>query len=84
MIVIEMLITFTGHFIILCKYIEKENLFEYRDPAKDSSKSHFALLLFMLTVSLESCIVAEEDLEKARKSTGTDEDIIFITPSNER
>jgi len=53
---------YLGHYILLCCYHKNEDMFEYKDPAKDAS----------------SCFVATEELDIARKSVGTDEDIIFV------
>jgi len=65
---IKSTVEYAGHYIILCKYNSDSDLFEYKDPSKCAS----------------ACFIRSEHLEIARKSAGTDEDIIFITHDTTR
>ncbi|XP_017419602.1 guanylyl cyclase 1 isoform X1 [Vigna angularis] len=53
---------YTGHYVLICGYDARADMFEIRDPA--SSKKH-------KTISSKS-------LEEARKAFGTDEDLLLI------
>ncbi|KAL0083554.1 Guanylyl cyclase [Phycomyces blakesleeanus] len=53
---------YIGHFICLIGYDPTENLFIYRDPA----------------VVYSYCTISAEDLDNARKASGTDHDCIVI------
>lgn len=54
--------TYLGHFVVLCDYDPKTDLFMYRDPGSSAS----------------ACFMRSADLEQARRSLGTDEDLICI------
>ncbi|KAK9158924.1 hypothetical protein Scep_005498 [Stephania cephalantha] len=54
---------YTGHYVVICGYDPVENEFDIRDPA--SSRRHVKISL--------NC------LEEARKSFGTDEDLLLIS-----
>uniref|UniRef100_T1IM08 Protein GUCD1 n=1 Tax=Strigamia maritima TaxID=126957 RepID=T1IM08_STRMM len=56
------LLSFTGHFILLCGYDENNLQLMYRNPAKHD----------------KVCLMSYEIFEKARRCRGTDEDIILI------
>ncbi|KAH0907844.1 hypothetical protein HID58_039671 [Brassica napus] len=58
--------SYTGHYIVICGYDAVKNEFEIRDPA--SSKMHER--------------VSSKCLENARKSFGTDEDLLLISLEN--
>jgi hypothetical protein len=59
--------TYSGHFIILSAYKPETNKFEYVNPS--SSKPFYKY-------------INVEKLDRARKATGTDEDLIFINTSD--
>ncbi|XAR66227.1 Guanylate cyclase [Bertholletia excelsa] len=54
---------YTGHYIVICGYDAEADLFEIRDPASPRRQE---------TISLKR-------LEEARKSFGTDEDLLLIS-----
>lgn len=54
---------YTGHYIVLCGYDADSNEFEIRDPAS----------------SRKSTMVSSKCLDNARKSFGTDEDLLLIS-----
>ena len=58
--------SFNGHFIILTRYESATDLFEYVDPASPH----------------ERCFTTSLNLEKARSSLGTDDDILEILHHN--
>ncbi|KAJ4883404.1 guanylyl cyclase 1 [Raphanus sativus] len=58
--------SYTGHYIVICGYDAVKNEFEIRDPA--SSKVHER--------------ISSRCLENARKSFGTDEDLLLINLEN--
>ncbi|XP_025837554.1 protein GUCD1 isoform X2 [Agrilus planipennis] len=55
-------ITYQGHYVVLCGYNCINNKVYYRNPS----------------LSDRVCVMSSNDLEHARKSYGTDEDIILI------
>ncbi|KAL3685774.1 hypothetical protein R1sor_003796 [Riccia sorocarpa] len=54
---------YTGHYLVICGYDIDTDEFEIRDPASSSGSGRISL----------------EALDEARKSFGTDEDILFIS-----
>ncbi|KAF4361826.1 hypothetical protein F8388_016417 [Cannabis sativa] len=54
---------YTGHYVIICGYDTETDEFEIRDPA--SSRKHIK--------------ISSDCLEEARKSFGTDEDLLLIS-----
>jgi len=58
--------SFNGHFIILTRYESATDLFEYVDPASPH----------------ERCFTTSLNLEKARSSLGTDDDVLEIFHHN--
>ncbi|XP_022093278.1 protein GUCD1-like isoform X2 [Acanthaster planci] len=54
--------SFVGHFIVLCGFDKTKNRFLYRNPG----------------ISQELCCCSFSNLDEARQSHGTDEDILFI------
>lgn len=56
---------YTGHYVVICGFDNETNEFEIRDPA----------------ISCEGSRVAFEVLEEARKTFGTDEDLLLISLS---
>ena len=58
---------YQGHYVLLFDYDEKKNVFLIKDP---SNKDSF-------------CQIKEETLESARKSFGTEEDLIIINWKND-
>ncbi|XP_054788627.1 guanylyl cyclase 1 isoform X2 [Prosopis cineraria] len=54
---------YTGHYVLICGYDAGADMFEIRDPA--SSKKHKR--------------ISSKSLEEARKSFGTDEDLLLIS-----
>jgi hypothetical protein len=58
--------SYTGHYIVICGYDADRDEFEIRDPA--SSKIHER--------------ISAKCLENARKSFGTDEDLLLINLEN--
>ena len=59
---------YVGHFIILIDYIPERDRFTFRDPGA-SDRQRF---------SLELSEISSEELDKARSSQGTDDDLIAI------
>ncbi|KAG6553484.1 hypothetical protein Mapa_004396 [Marchantia paleacea] len=57
---------YTGHYVVICGYDIDTDEFEIRDPASSSGSGRISL----------------DALEEARKSFGTDEDILFISLDN--
>ncbi|XP_077996256.1 protein GUCD1-like [Glandiceps talaboti] len=53
---------YAGHFIVLCGYDKKQGTFLYKNPSCYS----------------DLCCCSVKDFDKARKSYGTDEDILFL------
>lgn len=58
--------TYTGHYVVICGYDAHADEFEIRDPASSSKSNR----------------ISSKCLEVARKSYGTDEDIILISLVN--
>ncbi|XP_006819996.1 protein GUCD1-like [Saccoglossus kowalevskii] len=54
--------SYAGHFIVVCGYDKTEKTIFYKNPSSYS----------------ELCICSSKDFDKARKSYGTDEDILFL------
>ncbi|XP_039045576.1 guanylyl cyclase 1-like [Hibiscus syriacus] len=59
---------YTGHYVVICGYDAEADEFEIRDPA--SSRKHNR--------------VSSKSLEEARKSFGTDEDLLLISVDESR
>lgn len=57
---------YTGHYVVICGYDAQSNEFEIRDPAS----------------SRKSDRISSKCLEEARKSYGTDEDILLVSLVN--
>ena len=55
--------SYTGHYIVLCGYDDRRGAFHARDPAGGAE---------------EAATVDAAALEEARKSFGTDEDLLFV------
>ncbi|KAF9157896.1 hypothetical protein DFQ26_008192 [Actinomortierella ambigua] len=53
---------YVGHFIVLVQYDPSTDEFYYRDPG----------------VNDDLCVISAKDLEKARRSSGTDHDCIVV------
>ncbi|PWA37104.1 guanylyl cyclase 1 [Artemisia annua] len=58
--------TYTGHYVVICGYDAHTDEFEIRDPASPR----------------ESDRISSKCLEEARKSYGTDEDILLVSLAN--
>ena len=56
---------YTGHYVVVCGYNGDRGEFLIRDPASSS----------------ESIFISSENLDEARKSFGTDEDILLVSTS---
>lgn len=71
--------TYQGHYIVLCGYdIERQKVF-YRNPSFDDRKFFFITKFSNKLVDVtDVCQMSLSILEEARKSYGTDEDVIFI------
>lgn len=57
---------YTGHYVVICGYDAQSDEFEIRDPAS----------------SRKSDRISSKCLEEARKSYGTDEDILLVSLVN--
>ncbi|XP_022743699.1 protein GUCD1-like isoform X2 [Durio zibethinus] len=59
---------YTGHYVLICGYDAKADEFEIRDPASSRKRDR----------------VSSKSLEEARKSFGTDEDLLLISLEESR
>lgn len=76
-------VPYQGHYIVLCGYNMMMNKVFYRNPTLNDSKYMQVLRkqLFKFGNLSGICVMSIRSLEEARKSYGTDQDTIFIYPS---
>ncbi|XP_035230772.1 protein GUCD1-like [Stegodyphus dumicola] len=84
--------SYQGHFIVLCGFDKRENKVLYRNPSVLNSvlllhgnTLLYTALLMVMTVQdmkfdclTEVCTMPYDSFENARKSFGTDEDVLFV------
>ena len=55
--------TYAGHYVVVTRYCEARGGFEYMDPSKDAPR----------------CFIDSDAFDRARRSAGTDEDLLEIS-----
>ena len=76
-------VPYQGHYVVLCGYDLAARKVYYRNPSFVDSEFRLLILiivghLFCVFVLAGVCIMSVDTLEEARKSYGTDEDVIFV------